>query len=87
MVGVARCLVQPCPGWPEGQTHVLPLLFATLPGIDTNDLLKSMVTFRFISTFATFLPLVDNSAEAANLPSLSDEEAKVCPRITPAPVL
>ena len=77
VVGVARCLVQHCPEYPEGQTHVLPLLFATLPGIDTNDLRKSMVTFQFISTFATFIPFVDNSVEAASLPDLPEEEAKV----------
>ena len=77
VVGVARCLVQHTPDYPEGQTHVLPLLFATLPGIDTNDLRKSMVTFKFISTFVTFIPLVDNSAEAASMPDLSEEERQI----------
>jgi proteasome activator subunit 4 len=77
VVGVARCLVQHTPEYPEGQTHVLPLLFATLPGIDTNDLRKSMVTFQFISTFATFISFVDNSVEAASLKDISEEEAKV----------
>merc|ERR1719228_694521 len=77
VVGVARCLVQSAPEYPEGQTHVLPLLFATLPGIDTNDLRKSMVTLQFIPTIATLIPFVNNSAEAANLQDLSEEESKI----------
>lgn len=77
VVGVSRCLVTYCPEYPEGQTHVLPLLFATLPGIDTNDLRKSMVTFQYISTFATFIPFVNNSVEAASLNDLSEEESKI----------
>ena len=33
MIGVAKSLVSYSSLYPEGQTHVLPLLFATLPGI------------------------------------------------------
>ena len=32
MIGVARSLVTYSDAYPEGQAHVLPLLFATLPG-------------------------------------------------------
>ena len=34
---------------------------AVLPGIDPNDLGKSMATFQFITTFATLIPLADSS--------------------------
>jgi proteasome activator subunit 4 len=44
-----------------GTSHVLPLLMSILPGIDPNDSLKCFVTFQFISTFASMVPLVDCS--------------------------
>ena len=56
-----RSLVYPGPFYPEGPTHVIPLMLATLPGIDPNDMRKSMTTFQFLSTFATLVPLVDSS--------------------------
>lgn len=56
-----RSLVYPGPFYPEGPTHVIPLMIATLPGIDPNDMRKSMTTFQFISTFATLVPIVDTS--------------------------
>jgi proteasome activator subunit 4 len=34
---------------------------ATLPGIDPNDMRKSMTTIQFLSTFATLVPIVDSS--------------------------
>ena len=34
---------------------------AVLPGIDPNDLGKSMAAFQFITTFATLIPIVDSS--------------------------
>ena len=32
--------------YPEGPTHVIPLLMLSLPGIDPNDIPKSMVKFK-----------------------------------------
>ena len=78
VLSVARCLVQKSKFYPDGQTHVLPLLFSVLPGIDTNDMRKSMITFQFISTFASLVPFVDCSAYTENFPSLSEDEKKIC---------
>lgn len=35
---------------------------ASLPGIDSNDVKKSMVTFQFISTLCSLIPIVDCSS-------------------------
>lgn len=45
----------------EGPSHVLPLLFSFLPGIDANDANKSAVTCRLISIYAILVPFVDSS--------------------------
>jgi len=78
VLSVARSLVVKNKHYPEGQTHVLPLLFSVLPGIDTNDMKKSMITFQYISTFAALVPFVDNSNFVGNHPDLSEEEKNVC---------
>jgi len=75
---VARSLVTYNKFYPEGQTHVLPLLFATLPGIDTNDVRKSMVTLQFISTFAPFVPFVDCSRAENYHKDLTEEQKQIC---------
>lgn len=61
VVAVARPMVQGS-DYAEGRTHVIPLLLASLPGIDPNDIRKCFVTFQFITTFATMVPLIDSSA-------------------------
>eukprot|EP00092_Neocalanus_flemingeri_P031411 GFUD01034116.1.p1 GENE.GFUD01034116.1~~GFUD01034116.1.p1 ORF type:complete len:1998 (+),score=527.07 GFUD01034116.1:71-6064(+) len=78
VLSVARCLVYKSKLYPEGQTHVLPLLFSVLPGIDTNDMRKSMITFQYISTFATLVPFVDHSNYVDDHPELTEEERNVC---------
>lgn len=47
--------------YPEGRKHVIPMLFAVLPGIDPNDHQKSIVTMQFITAFLTMIPVVDCS--------------------------
>lgn len=79
VVAVARPLLQgPAHGYPEGPTHVIPLLTALLPGIDPNDIRKCLVTFQFISTFVSMIPLVDSSAAAELWSDLTDEEHAIC---------
>ena len=43
VVGVARSMVGSHRWYPEGRTHVLPLLNLCLPGIDPNDIKKCLV--------------------------------------------
>ncbi|CAG9857916.1 unnamed protein product [Phyllotreta striolata] len=63
--------------YPEGPTHVIPLLMELLPGIDPNDIRKSYVTFNFIVHFVNMIPLIDSSG-ASNYYELSEEEHAVC---------
>ncbi|XP_021936150.1 proteasome activator complex subunit 4B-like isoform X2 [Zootermopsis nevadensis] len=77
MVAVARPMVQGG-SYKEGSTHVIPLLMSTLPGIDPNDIKKCFVTFQFISTFATLVPIVDCSSASKYWNSLTEEEETIC---------
>lgn len=73
VVAVARPMVQGT-DYAEGPTHVVPLLLASLPGIDPNDIRKCFVTFQFITTFSTMVPLVDSSAAPDYYNDLTPEE-------------
>ncbi|KAG7163660.1 Proteasome activator complex subunit 4-like [Homarus americanus] len=72
VVCVARALVKGGKYYPEGQTHVIPLLLQTLPGIDPNDIKKCMVTFQFIYTLVTLVPFVDCSAAVEEYTDLTE---------------
>ncbi|CAH1169598.1 unnamed protein product [Phaedon cochleariae] len=63
--------------YPEGPTHIIPLLIELLPGIDPNDIRKSYVTFNFIVHFVNMIPLI-NSSEAGQHYQLTEEEHVVC---------
>ncbi|XP_012258033.2 proteasome activator complex subunit 4B-like [Athalia rosae] len=81
IVAVARPMVQGSRNYNtgyeyvEGPTHVLPLLFSALPGIDPNDARKCFVTFRLISVFAGLVPLVDSSR--TQIP-IEEDERLIC---------
>ncbi|CAH1969247.1 unnamed protein product [Acanthoscelides obtectus] len=64
-------------GYPEGPTHIIPLLMELLPGIDPNDVGKSYVTFNFIAHFINMIPIVDCS-EASKYHQLTEEEHIIC---------
>lgn len=49
IIPVARSLVQQNKFYPDGPSHVIPLLMGSLPGIDPNDIKKCMVGYLFIS--------------------------------------
>ncbi|XP_065305913.2 proteasome activator complex subunit 4A-like [Dermacentor albipictus] len=78
VLAVARSLVQGGRFFPEGPSHVVPLLNSCLPGIDPNDIRKCIVTFQFISTFATLVPLVDCSKAVSIRTDLTEIEQDVC---------
>uniref|UniRef100_A0A3Q0QU92 Uncharacterized protein n=1 Tax=Amphilophus citrinellus TaxID=61819 RepID=A0A3Q0QU92_AMPCI len=72
MIGMARSLVSPNNHYPEGRAHVLPLLMGSLPGVDPNDFSKCMITFQFITTFTTLVPLVDCSSAPCQRTDLTE---------------
>lgn len=64
--------------YPEGPTHVIPVLFALLPGIDPNDIRKSLLTFGFIKQFINMCPVVDSSEASKYYDDMTEEEHIVC---------
>ncbi|XP_036438981.1 proteasome activator complex subunit 4A isoform X1 [Colossoma macropomum] len=78
MIAVARSLVTGGQRFPEGPTHMLPLLMRALPGIDPNDFSKCMITFQFIATFTTLVPLVDCSSAVQKRNDLTKVEKVLC---------
>ncbi|XP_028325388.1 proteasome activator complex subunit 4A isoform X1 [Gouania willdenowi] len=78
MIGVARSLVSGGQRFPEGPTHMLPLLMRALPGVDPNDFSKCMITFQFIATFVTLVPLVDCSSALHDSNDLTEVEREMC---------
>uniref|UniRef100_A0A671S8A7 Proteasome activator complex subunit 4A-like n=1 Tax=Sinocyclocheilus anshuiensis TaxID=1608454 RepID=A0A671S8A7_9TELE len=78
MIGVAQSLVAGGQRFPEGPTHMLPLLMRALPGVDPNDFRKCMITFQFLATFVTLVPLVDCSAAVQTRNDLTQVEKELC---------
>ncbi|KAK7918864.1 hypothetical protein WMY93_010148 [Mugilogobius chulae] len=78
MIGMARSLVSANNSYPEGRAHVVPLLMGSLPGVDPNDFSKCMITFQFIATFTTLVPLVDCSSAPSHHPELTEIEKDLC---------
>ncbi|XP_046888598.1 proteasome activator complex subunit 4B-like [Hypomesus transpacificus] len=78
MIGMARSLISTGNHYPEGRTHVLPLLMGALPGVDPNDFSKCMITFQFIATFTTLVPFVDCSSAPSQHTDLTEIERELC---------
>ncbi|VDI21300.1 proteasome activator subunit 4 [Mytilus galloprovincialis] len=78
IVAVARPMLQSPKFYPEGKSHVLPLLNLALPGIDPNDFKKCLVTFQMISTFVTLVPIVDCSDALHLRNDLTENERELC---------
>jgi hypothetical protein len=62
LASVARQIVRQTPYFSQGQTYVLPLLMAVLPGIDSNDFKKTAVTFQFLNAILMLVTCVDCSS-------------------------
>ena len=78
VVSIARALVKPNRFYTEGPTHVIPLMLSSLDGLDVNDMKKCMVTFQFIATFATLVPIIDCSSAVDIRNDLSETEVQLC---------
>ncbi|KAF2365248.1 Proteasome activator Blm10 mid region [Trinorchestia longiramus] len=72
----ARSVVTGGSDFPTGPTHVLPILHLLLPGVDPNDISKTMATFQLVTTFSTLIPLADCSSATSD-PSLELTEVEV----------
>lgn len=75
---IARSLVLGGKDFPEGPSHVIPLLMALLPGIDPNDIRKSSMTFQFVSVVSSLITYVDCSSAIDVRDDLSPEEYNMC---------
>ena len=51
---------------------------STLPGIDPNDVLKSMKALQLISLYCTLVPFVDCSQAGQYYKDLTEEEELIC---------
>lgn len=78
LISVSRALVSGHNGFTAGKTHVIPILYAILPGIDPNDLEKTAVTLEFLTKFALLVPIVDCSAAHRYYDNLTEEEHLIC---------
>lgn len=78
LISVSRPLVTGHNNYTIGKTHVIPILYATLPGIDPNDFKKTSVTLQFLTTFALMVPIVDCSQASLYYDDLTEEEATIC---------
>ena len=79
LCSVSRILVRPGRLYPSGPTHVIDILFSVLPGIDCNDIKKTMVCFQLISVYARLVPLTDLSAHlGSSSVKLSPSDKEVC---------
>lgn len=79
VAAVARPLLRgPDADYPEGPTHVVPLLLAVLPGLDPNDIKKTIVTLHFILIFTWMVPIIDCSSAHEYHHDLTEEELLTC---------
>ncbi|CAD7093813.1 unnamed protein product [Hermetia illucens] len=77
LVGISRALICGQNGYTAGRTHVIPVLYAVLPGIDPNDLRKALLTMNFYGAFVFQIPLIDCS-KASQYHELTEEESLIC---------
>eukprot|EP00727_Mastigamoeba_balamuthi_P010640 m51a1_g6199 hypothetical protein (1944) ;mRNA; r:106776-114561 len=54
--------------FPQGPQYLSRLLYATLPGIDANDLNKTATTLKFYQEVFSCVPIIDSTAVLAQYP-------------------
>ncbi|KAJ6635616.1 Proteasome activator complex subunit 4, partial [Pseudolycoriella hygida] len=78
LISVSRALCAGHNGYTVGKTHVVPILFLTLPGIDPNDFRKTSITLEFLTSFALLVPIIDCSKAGQYYDDLTEDEIIVC---------
>lgn len=78
MASVVPAMVRPCKYFPEGPTHVVPLLLNSLPGIDSNDMRKCLAVFRFVATLAAHVHMKDYSYLVEERSDLNPGQQQLC---------
>lgn len=78
MASVVPAMVRPCKYFPEGPSHVVPLLLNSLPGLDSNDMRKCVAVFRFIATIAAHVRMRDYSYLVDERADLTIEQQELC---------
>ncbi|CAF5172895.1 unnamed protein product, partial [Rotaria sp. Silwood1] len=73
---MARQIVRQTPDFSQGQTYVIPLLMAVLPGIDSNDFQKTAVTFQFLNAILLLVTCVDCSSAVHTRNDLTEVRKK-----------
>jgi proteasome activator subunit 4 len=74
---MARQIVRQTPYFSQGQTYVLPLLMAVLPGIDSNDFKKTAATFQFLNAILILVTCVDCSSAVNTRDDLTEVKKKL----------
>ena len=77
LASVANVMASGKRGSEVSKTQVIPLLFAVLPGIDSNDFKKTSITLQYIITQSILIPFVDCS-KASLYHDLNEEESLIC---------
>lgn len=78
LVSVANVMVSGRRGSETAKTNVIPLLFAVLPGIDSNDFKKTSITLQYLITQSILIPFVDCSRAGMFYDDLTEEESMIC---------
>ena len=75
---VANVMVSGKRGSEMSKTQVIPLLFAVLPGIDSNDFKKTSITLQYIITQSILIPFIDCSKAGLYHDDMTEEESLIC---------
>lgn len=78
LASVANVMVNGKRGSELAKTQVIPLLFAVLPGIDSNDFKKTSITLQYIITQSILIPYIDCSQASLYYDDLTEEESLIC---------